>query len=636
MELIVLTALVVLGAVALIRWAASAPSRRRRANARARVLLTTIAADAERARQHAAAFFERSREHEALRYSLPSVLGLHDYVLGLAKEHGYVLVDSAQLPDGKLEYRFARRSSSAELTDAKLPAQGSARVPAFAVLDVETTGLSARNDRVLELAIVRLDRAGAVIDEWRSLFDPEGPVGATHIHGITQSDVSGAPSFRDLARGIAERLRGLPVVAHNASFDLAFLRAEFERAGWDMPWVASYCTLTASRRHHPHLDRHRLTDVCWAVGVMLENAHSALGDARATAGLLRHFLTSRASNIDLQEVVLEARASQWPNRPSREPVQALPDAPRRARPVRITPPRPKRPPLVEQLNGLSILELLDEGAGEGTIAYLELLTESLEDGELSEAEAAGLADLIELYRFTPDDVTMAHTAFILALAHRALDDGHVSRAERAELHAMAELLQVPKKVVLNAIQRADQARAARLSAGLRPLPDDWPFGDPLRVGHKVAFTGCEEEQRILLEKRAESLGVRVIGSVSRLTVILVTDGSFSGTKLAKAQELGTRIVHPDVFDVLLDHLQPTATTRPHREGSRPLSAPAPTTAPRASMAGDNTPTPTVSVPSVSASPSQIRAWATANGYTVGVRGRLPREVVQAFEQAHTG
>lgn len=165
------------------------------------------------------------------------------------------------------------------------------KAPAFAVIEVETTGLSPQRDRILELAIVRLDEFGAVVDEWVSRFDPEGPLGATHIHGITLADVVGQPRFADVAPTVMAALSGLAVVAHNAKFDLAFLRNELEAAGWSIPWIAAYCTLDASYAYLPDMDRRRLVDCCWAVGVRLDDAHSALGDARAAAGLLGAYLT---------------------------------------------------------------------------------------------------------------------------------------------------------------------------------------------------------------------------------------------------------------------------------------------------------------------------------------------------------
>lgn len=531
---------------------------------------------------------------------------------------------------GILDRFLGRHGTSVPRADAVVhqPTEPSP-LPGFAVIDVETTGLSPRHDRVLEVAVVRLDTRGSVLDEWTTRFNPEGPVGATHVHGIRESDVEDAPVFREAATEVLRRLAGLAVAAHNARFDLAFVRAEFERAGWDLPWLPSFCTLEASHHYLPHLDRRRLTDCCHAAGVRLHHAHSALGDARAAAGLLAGYLAGLRGvpvHRDLTRLPDEALAVPWPTAPVREPVTALTaPAARRPRPVRVTPSRPKQPPLVTQLAGLSLQELLDDGAPDGALSYLEMLIEVLEDGELSESETAALDDMVELYGLTGSDVEACHRAFVTALAHRALDDGHVSKEERAELHSLAELLEVPKATVLRLIDDADRARAARLSAGLLPLPGDWPHGEPLRVGDKVVFTGCDDAERARLEQRATELGVRVLGSVSRLTAMLVTDGSFSGTKLAKATELGIRVVHPEVFEVLLAHLQPAAPApKPavRTPAAVAIAVTSPTT-PGAALTGE---------PDAAASPSRIRAWALANGYEVGVRGRLPKGVVDAYHR----
>src|SRR5829696_1668219 len=165
-----------------------------------------------------------------------------------------------------------------------------ARVPGFAVIDVETTGLSAAGHRVLELAIVRTDPEGRVLDEWVSRFNPEGPVGAAHIHGITAADVARAPRFAHVQEEISDRLAGAAIAGHNVKFDLAFLRSEYARAGWALPHLPAACTLAASWDHLPYLARRRLPDCCEAAGIRHTGAHSALGDARATAALLAGYL----------------------------------------------------------------------------------------------------------------------------------------------------------------------------------------------------------------------------------------------------------------------------------------------------------------------------------------------------------
>lgn len=179
----------------------------------------------------------------------------------------------------------------------------------WAVLDVETTGLSAARHRVLEIAVVGTDAAGAVLDEWCTRLDPEGSVGATDVHGITDDDVRGAPLFADVADELVERLRGRVIVAHNAQFDLGFLRAELARAGRVMPDPVVLCTMEASRHYLPLLPKRRLIDCCTATGVSLVHAHSALGDARATAALLRAYLDpARGAAPRPADLALPARA----------------------------------------------------------------------------------------------------------------------------------------------------------------------------------------------------------------------------------------------------------------------------------------------------------------------------------------
>lgn len=160
----------------------------------------------------------------------------------------------------------------------------------FAVIDVETTGLAARKDRVIELAIVRCDSNGSVVDEWSSLFDPDRDPGPTHIHGITADDLVGAPTFASLVDEVLGRLEGHIVVAHNLSFDSGFLDAEFARAGADPSPVAGLCTLELARAVLPDLPRHNLAECAAHLGIDHPDAHRALPDTRVTASVLRELL----------------------------------------------------------------------------------------------------------------------------------------------------------------------------------------------------------------------------------------------------------------------------------------------------------------------------------------------------------
>lgn len=156
----------------------------------------------------------------------------------------------------------------------------------WVVVDVETTGLSPTADRIVELAIVTIDSAGTVIDEYATLLDPGRDVGPTWVHRITNDAVAGAPEFADVAGELFARLDGAVVVAHNASFDEKFLEAELRRCGQPHPQVPAVCTLALARRAALPTANYRLATCCAHYGISCVDAHSALGDTRSTASML--------------------------------------------------------------------------------------------------------------------------------------------------------------------------------------------------------------------------------------------------------------------------------------------------------------------------------------------------------------
>lgn len=423
----------------------------------------------------------------------------------------------------------------------------------FAVVDVETTGFFPGRDRIVEIAVVRTDTRGRVLDEWCTLVNPERPVGATHIHGITSAQVRRAPRFVDLVGELNARLAGRALVAHNAVFDLGFLRSEYARAGWDLPDLPYLCTLEASRSYLPDLARRRLPDCCEAVGVLPGGAHSALGDARAAAGLLAAYLDPNSNRPPIREHLrLPARAVNvdWPT-VSRSPVVPM------LRGESDRSPAVAPGALATLVRGLPSGSAVDEGAPAQAATYLELLSQVFEDGTLTDVEARALIEMATLYSLTREQVAAAHRAFLLTMAHRAVQDGTVTRDERAALLDAATTLGVDAGVLSDVLDEAYQHRLEERSVGLRPLPEGWRLGAPLRVGDRVVFTGCDDLERLRLEAAARAAGLRVTSAVSRLTAVLVTDGANPHTtKATKARSLGTRVVDPRTFARLLDHIQP--------------------------------------------------------------------------------
>ena len=179
----------------------------------------------------------------------------------------------------------------------------------YAVVDLETTGLSPATDSILEVALVLTDAAGRVERSWSTLIDPGAgvDVGPTHIHGLVAEELIGAPGFDDIADLLAADLAGRAVAAHNARFDVGFLtqalgtRGLLDR-GARVPRV---CTMEWAR-HFMTTPSRRLTTCCEVAGVEIGRHHNALDDALAAAGLLRHYLAVGAQRGE--EPVAWARA----------------------------------------------------------------------------------------------------------------------------------------------------------------------------------------------------------------------------------------------------------------------------------------------------------------------------------------
>ena len=167
----------------------------------------------------------------------------------------------------------------------------------FAVVDVETSGLSIDRDHVLQVGVVVVDGAGTVLHRWASLVRPRRRVfyrvGPTRLHGIHRRDVRSAPPLTEVMGHLVQHLDGAVFVAHNASFDLGFLRKAAHHAGVSLPVDRSLCTLRLSRALDP--DRtmsHRLGAICERFEVELVRPHDALADADATAAVLPHLLAA--------------------------------------------------------------------------------------------------------------------------------------------------------------------------------------------------------------------------------------------------------------------------------------------------------------------------------------------------------
>ncbi|WP_193097848.1 exonuclease domain-containing protein [Burkholderia sp. Z1] len=145
-------------------------------------------------------------------------------------------------------------------------------------VDLETTGGSPAEHRITEIGVVEIGPLG--VSTWTTLVNPGQsiPPFIQQLTGISDAMVRDAPSFASLAPALFERLDGKLFVAHNASFDRGFLRAEFERAGLAFnPDVL--CTVRLSRALFPRESRHGLDALIERHGLVPAARHRALADA---------------------------------------------------------------------------------------------------------------------------------------------------------------------------------------------------------------------------------------------------------------------------------------------------------------------------------------------------------------------
>ncbi|MDH5406983.1 MAG: DUF294 nucleotidyltransferase-like domain-containing protein [Gammaproteobacteria bacterium] len=161
------------------------------------------------------------------------------------------------------------------------------------ILDLETTGLDVKNDRVIQIGAISTQGANqhylAVIDQ---LINPgiAIPQSSTEIHNIDDTDVARAPSFKDVATHLIAQMKNRVIIGHHIAFDLAILRHEFARNKlvWHEPLSLDVGMLASALQ--PNLPDVSLETVTTMLGVRIRNRHSAMGDCKAATECWQHLL----------------------------------------------------------------------------------------------------------------------------------------------------------------------------------------------------------------------------------------------------------------------------------------------------------------------------------------------------------
>ena len=161
----------------------------------------------------------------------------------------------------------------------------------FVVFDIETTGLSREAESITEIGAVKL-QDGKIVDRFSTFVNPEKSISdeITKLTGITDEMVADAPVIQDILPEFLTFCGDAVLVAHNANFDMGFIRVNAERKCGIEVKNTVLDTLELSRSLLPELNKHKLNLVCEHLGVSLEGHHRAVNDAEATAEVFRKFI----------------------------------------------------------------------------------------------------------------------------------------------------------------------------------------------------------------------------------------------------------------------------------------------------------------------------------------------------------
>ena len=404
---------------------------------------------------------------------------------------------------------------------------------AFAVVDFETTGLlPSYHHRVVEIGVTHVEDDGTVTARWETLINPERDLGPQHIHGIRAVDILDAPVFSDVAAEFADLLRGRVFAAHNASFDLRFLQAEFERAGyWLDGGTPSVCTMTLGSNFGLG-GSSSLAHACTTYSIDHGHAHSAGADSYATAQLLSYYQRASSTWPGWAEywdrTAIAGRGYTFPIG-RRTGVVAKPRAAGSVAPMSF----------LERISTDAVRETSDGAAA----TYVALLDRCLLDRLISASEGAQLAQVAAELGLTRSAVDSIQRDYFIELERRAWADGVLTDDEKADLRAVGALLQLSESDIAAAVD--DIAPDAAQS----PAADAFA----LAPGDVIVLTGEMSRERSEWKAKLRERGYVPHPTVTKkVKLVVAADPDSLSGKAKKARDYGIPIVGEEWLARLLE------------------------------------------------------------------------------------
>lgn len=173
------------------------------------------------------------------------------------------------------------------------------------IADVETTGLDAKQDKIVELSFVEINENFDKVSSLSVKVNPQRSIcpAASAVHGIIDSDVAEAPLLEEVLQDFgADYFEDAFLIAHNASFDQQFLDCH-----WNIQGV--FCTLRAARRMYPDAPNHKLQTLRFFLDLDVDRsaaAHSAEGDVEVLVSLLKKMVNDSGESLStFVDIMLE-------------------------------------------------------------------------------------------------------------------------------------------------------------------------------------------------------------------------------------------------------------------------------------------------------------------------------------------
>ncbi len=168
----------------------------------------------------------------------------------------------------------------------------------FVIFDFETTGLDSNRDRIIEVGAIKYLNLEPV-EEFSSLIACPFPISdlVQRMTGISPDMLIGKPTIQEILPRFLNFIEGSLLVAHNASFDMGFLKAECLRQGIDIEWPV-FCTLKMAREYLSQLERKSLDSLAEFYGFEFEARHRSIGDVKVTGLVLKELLGEEAAHLE--------------------------------------------------------------------------------------------------------------------------------------------------------------------------------------------------------------------------------------------------------------------------------------------------------------------------------------------------